>query len=105
MTDAERKQFINEYCRNVGNIKIKCDDCKFVDDCVDYGWQECKKFTQKASEPMTNEEYIKSLNTEQFADKLTDFSFWLVPTIPTEDKREQVRKRIENWLKEKHDEM
>ena len=46
MTDEERKQFINEYCRNVGNIKIKCDDCKFVDDCVDYGWQECKKFTQ-----------------------------------------------------------
>ena len=38
MTDEERKQFINEYCRNVENIKIKCDDCKFVDDCVDYGW-------------------------------------------------------------------
>jgi hypothetical protein len=52
--------------------------------------------------PMTNEEYLKSCNTEQLADKLTDFSFWLVPTIPTEDKREQIRKKIELWLKEKH---
>ena len=54
---------------------------------------------------MTNEEWFCSLSTEDKADKLTDFSFWLVPTIPTVDKREQVRKRIENWLKEKHDEM
>ena len=70
MTDEERKQFINEYCRNVGNIKIKCDDCKFVDDCVDYGWEGCKKFTQKASEQMTNKEWIKSANTEQLAEFL-----------------------------------
>ena len=27
------------------DIKIRCDDCKFVEDCVDYGWQDCKKFT------------------------------------------------------------
>ena len=100
MTDEERKQFINEYCRNVGNIKIKCDDCKFVEDCIDYGWEGCKKFTQK--QPHTNEEWIKQCNTEQLADKLTDFSFWLVPTIPSEDKREQIRKKIVEWLKEKH---
>jgi hypothetical protein len=58
----------------------------------------------KPKKPMTNEEWLHTLNTEQFADKLTDFSFWLVPNLPTEDKREQIRKRIENWLKEKHDE-
>lgn len=52
----------------------------------------------------TNEEWLHTLTTEQLADKLTDFFFWLVPTIPTEDKREQIRKKIENWLKEKHDE-
>lgn len=103
MTDEERKQFINEYCRNVGNIKIKCDDCKFVEDCVDYGWEGCKKFTQK--QPHTNEEWLCGLSTEEKADKLTDFSFWLVPTIPSEDKREQIRKKIELWLKEKHNEM
>ena len=50
----------------------------------------------------TNEEWIHQCNTEQLAEKLTDFSFWLVPTIPTEDKREQIRKKIELWLKEKH---
>ncbi len=55
--------------------------------------------------PMTNEEWLHTLNTEQFAEKLTDFAFWLIPYLPTEDKREQVRKRIENWLKEKHNEM
>ena len=59
------------------------------------GYQPIKKV-------MTNEEWIKQCNTEQLADKLTDFSFWLVPTIPTEDKREQIRKKIELWLKEKH---
>ena len=35
------------------DVKIRCDDCKFVEDCVDYGWQECKKFTPTPSEPMT----------------------------------------------------
>ena len=49
-------------------VKIKCDGCKFVDGCVDYGWSECKKFTQKPSTPMTNEEYLKSLDTEQLAE-------------------------------------
>ena len=53
---------------------------------------------------MTNEEWFNGLSTEEKADKLTDFSFWLVPTLPSEDKREQIRKKIENWLKEKHDE-
>ena len=66
MTDEERKQFITEYCRNAGNIKIKCDDCKFVEDCVDYGWEGCKKFTQK--QPHTNEEWLDTLSTEEKAE-------------------------------------
>ena len=84
------------------DIKIRCDDCKFQENCVDYGWQDCKKFTQKATEPMTNEEWFCTLSTEEKAEKLTDFSFWLVPNYPTEDKREQVRKNIVKWLKEIH---
>ena len=61
---TEHEQFINEYCRNVGNIKIKCDDCKFVKNCVDYGWQECKIFTPKPREQIdwlknTQEKYRK----------------------------------------------
>ena len=45
-------------------VKIKCDDCKFVEDCVDYGWLGCKKFTPAPSEPMTNEEWLCELSTE-----------------------------------------
>jgi len=101
MTAEERKQFINEYCRNVGYIKIKCDDCKFVEDCVDYGWQECKKFTLKPSEPMTNEEWLHTLNTEQLAEILVCMA---------EDKSEAKTVHKENvgkcvwWLKQPHKE-
>lgn len=49
------------------DVKIKCDSCKFVDGCVDYGWSECKKFTQKPSEPITNEEWFCQLTTEEKA--------------------------------------
>ena len=80
MTDAERKQFINEYCRNVGNIKIKCDDCKFVDDCVDYGWEGCKKFTQK--QPYTNEEWLKMMTTEQLAEFISKIDMPFMDKAP-----------------------
>ena len=52
---------------------------------------------------LTEQEWLQTATTEQLADKLTDFSFWLVPNLPKEDKREQVRKWIENWLKEIHE--
>ena len=52
------------------DVKIRCDDCKFVENCVDYGWQECKKFTPTPSEPMTNEEWFCSLSTEEKAEFL-----------------------------------
>lgn len=55
------------------------------------------------SEPQANEEWFCGLSTKEKADKLTDFSFWLVPNLPTEDKREQIRKKIELWLKEIHE--
>ena len=51
----------------VKEVKIKCDDCKFVEDCVDYGWDGCKKFTP-TQKPMTNEEWLRSCNTEQLAE-------------------------------------
>ena len=50
----------------------------------------------------TNEQLLRRCNTEQLADKLTDFSFWLVPNYQTEDKREQIRKNIVDWLKQPH---
>lgn len=60
------------------------------------------KCTRPYKIELTNEEWLKQCNTEQLADKLTDFAFWLVVTIPTEDKRERVRKRIVEWLKQPH---
>ena len=48
-------------------VKIKCDGCKFVEDCVDYGWDGCKKFTPTPSEPMTNEEWLRSATFEELA--------------------------------------
>ena len=56
----------------MNDVKIRCDDCKFVDNCVDYGWDGCKKFTPTPSEPMTNEEWIKQCTTEQLAEFLAD---------------------------------
>ena len=103
MTDEERKQFINEYCRNVGNIKIKCDDCKFVEDCVDYGWEGCKKFTQK--QPHTNEEWLKMMTTEQLAEWLRGV-YWHCHEIDCEHCnypwRCMEKGDIVVWLKQPH---
>ena len=48
-------------------VKIKCDDCKFVENCVDYGWDGCRKFTPTPNEPMTNEEWLSLLSTKEKA--------------------------------------
>ena len=96
----------------IERVKIKCDDCKFVEDCVDYGWEGCKKFTQKASEAQTNEEWLRTATTEQLAEWLieaTQHCFEcglnvnnsvLCPFKECIDKDYAVE-----WLKEKHDEM
>ena len=79
-----------------------CSKCKFYNICkgrLNETVENCARF--KSAE-QTNEERLKQCDTEQLAEKLTDFSFWLVPTIPSEDRRERVRKRIEEWLKRPH---
>lgn len=35
-------------------VKIRCDDCKFGEECGDYGWEMCKKFTPIPKQPQTN---------------------------------------------------
>jgi hypothetical protein len=84
-------------------VKIKCDDCKFVEDCVDYGWEGCKKFTQK--QPHTNEEWLKSLDTEGLVDYLYEVhkggnsverQKWI------ENHKERVKMQFRGWLKEIH---
>ena len=88
-------------------VKIKCDDCNFVEDCVDYGWSGCKKFTPAPSGVQTNEEWIKQCTTEQLAE-------FILNTLERTNKITLVvmdalingmveQKAIEVWLKEKHD--
>ena len=98
IAEERRRMLVDEYCRNVGNIKIKCDDCKFVEDCVDYGWKDCKKFTPAPSEPMTNEEYIRTCSTGELAaliyqDRWTQSDGWYEQTGHTVED-------VKNWLKE-----
>lgn len=75
------------------DVKIKCDSCKFVDGCVDYGWSECKKFTQKPSEPITNEEWLRTLPADERVKELLSRGFMT-------DKR--TAEEFVEWLKEKH---
>ena len=84
-------------------IKIRCDDCKHADDCVDYGWDGCRKFTPKPSEQMTNEEWFTSLTTEEKADVLTEIACeayydGLDEKLPLKHNCKHFMK----WLKEKH---
>ncbi len=59
-------------------VKIKCDDCKFQENCVDYGWDGCRKFTPKPSEPMTEEEWLRQASTEQLAEFLWNYTHDLI---------------------------
>ena len=62
------------------DIKIRCDYCKFVEDCVDYGWEGCKKFTQK--QPHTNEEWLKMITTEQLAEFISKIDMPFMDKAP-----------------------
>lgn len=85
------------------SVKIKCDDCKFVDDCVDYGWDGCKKFTQKASEPLTNEEWLHTLNTEQLAEFINYIACQCSINKPCKLCNGWCHKDdVEKWLKQPH---
>ncbi len=78
-------------------VKIKCDDCKFVDDCVDYGWKMCSKFTTKPKPivEQTNEEWFCQLSTEEKAKWLEDKMTWAAQEQGT-----FTAKGWEKWLKQ-----
>ena len=81
----------------IKEVKIKCDDCKFVEDCVDYGWEGCKKFTPAPSTPMTNEEWFCGLSTEEKAKWLENKMTWAAQEQGT-----FTAKGWEKWLKQPH---
>ena len=82
-------------------VKIKCDDCKFVEDCVDYGWDGCRKFTPAPSKPQTNEEWFCQLPTgekaEFFANIYPKSVGEALIKISNGDKE-----KWEEWLKQPH---
>ena len=85
------------------DVKIRCDDCKFVENCVDYGWQECRKFTPKPSEQMTNEEWFCSLPTEKKAKVLAcEFVVACDDYAYSNNKETWNEKYWVEWLKQPH---
>ena len=85
--------------------KIKCDDCKFVENCVDYGWKDCKKFTQKATEPMNNEEWLHTMNAEQLAEFLVMIQMSVMhPVKRGAVDMEKFIEEVVMWLKQPHKE-
>ena len=83
-------------------VKIKCDDCKFVDDCVDYGWEGCRKFTPAPSTPMTTEEWFCQLSTEEKAKWITEnLSVYADSWVKSDEKLLNPATWVE-WLKQPH---
>lgn len=82
-------------------VKIKCDDCKFVDDCVDYGWDGCRKFTPAQSEPQTNEEMLRGCTFEEMAGAIYE---WYSQGYIEGKVGKQLSSvtRVVEWLKEIH---
>ena len=72
-------------------VKIKCDDCKFCEECVDYGWQGCRKFTPKPHKPMTNEEWLRTLPTEERVKEILNRGFMT---------EERTAEEFVEWLKQ-----
>jgi len=70
-----------------------------IDHFVDIECDRCNGSGEVSETDMTNEEWLKSMNTEQFAEALA----WIedrgeLPTV-----RKENVKAFEKWLKEKHD--
>lgn len=52
-------------------FRIKCDNCKFALECVDYGWDGCKKYTPMPKQPQTNFDRITA-SAESLAEFISD---------------------------------
>lgn len=61
-----------------------------------------EKLKNEYQKPLTNEEWIKSLDTEQLADVLADVSLWIHPFMKKKNRFELLKKQFREWLKEEH---
>ena len=78
--------------------------CPYADDRI----TGCKKFVLEPELELTNEEWLKSLDTEGLVDYLFEVhkggnsverQMWI------EKHKERIKMQIRGWLKEKHNEM
>ena len=82
-------------------MTVLCDSCSQRKQCTaDKNRTECKYY-----QPQTNEEWMKSLNTEELVDHLYEVhkggasverQAWI------EKHKERIKMQIRGWLKEKH---
>lgn len=104
MTDEERKQFINEYCRNVAHKPMTklCNTCEYLRYCARSGIEEvgCDRYQKDTT---TNEEWLRSATTEQLAEFLFEIGEydWLKEIAVTSDKALRITD-IAEWLKQPH---
>ena len=85
-------------------VKIKCDDCKFCEECVDYGWQGCRKFTPKPHKPMTNEEWLRSCPPQELIRFLMNVAYGGQIRSVQKSTFDEEAEKWSKWLKEKHTE-
>ena len=85
--------------------------CKFCDGSgkdywclngVPYPCPVCNGTGEIKDEPLTNEEWLHTLNTEQLAEVFADVSLWIHPFMKQKNRFELLKKQFHGWLKEKH---
>lgn len=88
----------------IKEIKIRCDDCKFVGECVDYGWGGCRKFTPTPKQPLTHFQRITQTE-ETLAEWLgenVDYCrtmwYWACDKCDWSKKHESCMNDKEKWL-------
>ena len=64
----------------------------------------CDKCHGTGKVSQTNQDWLQHCKTEPLAEKLTDFAFWLMPELPAEERRKEVKDKILAWLRCEHNE-
>ena len=87
---------------------MKCKNCDGDGVIVDVEYGHAGKYGCKycdgkgVVEPLTEQEYIQTCNTEQLADVLADVSLWIHPFMKQKNRFELLKKQFYEWLKQPH---
>ena len=85
---------------------MKCKECGgsgwIQDILTDEVW-ECDKCNGKGVvEPLTEQEYIQTCNTEQLAEVFADVSLWIHLFMKQRKRFQLLKKQFYDWLKQPH---